>query len=136
MSTNAALQTQGIHHLGLTVPSLEETIAFFTDALNFQLIGEKPDYPAAFVSDGTVMLTLWQAKVTEPRPFNRHENIGLHHFALAVADTQALAQAYQRLKDYPGVEIEFAPEDLSGRPAQHMMCLIPGGLRMEIFAAK
>lgn len=136
MSANVALQTQGIHHLGLTVPSLEKAIAFFTDALNFQLVGEKPEYPAAFVSDGTVMITLWQSKVTEPRSFNRHENIGLHHFALAVADTQALAEAYQRLKDYPGVEIEFAPESLGGGSAQHMMCLIPGGLRMEMIAAK
>ena len=58
--TNAAsFNTLGIHHLGLSVPDIKQTAAFFIDQLHFKQVGEKPDYPAIFVSDGTVMLTLW-----------------------------------------------------------------------------
>jgi len=53
--------TQGVHHVGLTVPDLPGAVRFFIDTLGFAQIGEKPDYPAVFVSDGTTMITLWQA---------------------------------------------------------------------------
>ena len=45
--------TQGAHHIGLTVPDLAETRAFFLDTLGFSQIGEVPDYPAVFLTDGT-----------------------------------------------------------------------------------
>lgn len=126
--------TQGLHHLGLTVPALEPTKAFFTDVLRFQQVGEVPDYPAVFLSDGSVMLTLWQAKHPDPVAFDRRGVIGLHHFALRVADAAALEAVHKRLAESAGVEIEFAPEPLAGGPARHMMCTIPGGIRMELIA--
>ena len=126
--------TQGAHHIGLTVPNLPKTQSFFIDTLGFQLVGEKPDYPAVFVSDGTTMITLWQA--TDPAsavPFDRKNVIGLHHFALKVADS-ALDGLHEKLKGTDGVEIEFAPESLGGGAMRHMMCFIPGGIRMEFIA--
>ena len=57
--------TQGIHHAGLTVPDLSAAQRFFTEGLGFETVGEVPDYPAAFVSDGAVMITLWQAEDPE-----------------------------------------------------------------------
>lgn len=128
--------TQGIHHLGLTVPDVKRSVRFFCDQLGFSVVGEKPDYPAAFVSDGTVMLTLWQTQPDrDATPFDRHHNIGLHHFALKVASKAALANLHQQLDQCPEVEIEFAPEPLGQSGITHMMCLIPGGIRMEFFAA-
>jgi catechol 2,3-dioxygenase-like lactoylglutathione lyase family enzyme len=56
--TNAL--TRGAHHIGLAVPDLDTATRFFCDALGFSVAGERPDYPARFVSDGTVLLTLWQ----------------------------------------------------------------------------
>ena len=53
--------TQGAHHIGLTVPDLAETRAFFLDTLGFSQVGKVPDYPAVFLTDGTTMITLWQA---------------------------------------------------------------------------
>lgn len=38
--------------------------------------------------------------------------MGLHHFALRVADDQALAELYDRLAETAGVAIELAPEAL------------------------
>lgn len=129
-------QTLGVHHVGFTVPNLHETRRFFLEVLGFQQVGEKPEYPAVFVSDGTVMLTLWQASEPERAiPFDRKHNVGLHHIALRVRDGAALEGLHERLRDSAGVEVEFCPEPLGAGPTQHMMCTIPGGIRVEFIAA-
>ena len=131
-----SINTLGIHHLGLTVPNLQETVDFFIEQLNFEKVGEKPAYPAIFVSDGSIMLTLWQAKdANNAVAFNRQQNIGLHHFALKVTDLKQLQALHQKLAKLDNVEIEFAPEQLGESPFHHMMCLIPGGIRLELINA-
>ena len=127
--------TNGLHHLGLTIPDLDAALGFFTDALGFEQIGAVPDYPAAFISDGTVMLTLWQAEdAATATAFDRRRNLGLHHFALRVAAADALEVTAERLSARDDVSIEFAPEPLGDGGARHMMLAIPGGLRMELIA--
>jgi catechol 2,3-dioxygenase-like lactoylglutathione lyase family enzyme len=127
--------THGLHHLGLTVPDLAATKAFFVDTLGFRQVGEKPDYPAVFLGDGTTMITLWQAAApASATPFDRKANIGLHHFAMRVDGADALDALHTKLKATAGVDIEFAPEPLGGGPTRHMMCYIPGGIRMEFIA--
>ena len=127
--------TRGAHHIGLTVPSLAETRAFFLDTLGFSQVGEVPDYPAVFMTDGTTLITLWQAENPAIAvPFDRKNVIGLHHFALMVENADVLEALHGTLSKTDGVEIEFAPEPLGGGPAKHMMCFIPGGIRMEFIA--
>ena len=127
--------TQGAHHIGLTVPDLAGARAFFVDTLGFAQVGEKPDYPAVFVSDGATMITLWQAAdPTNAVPFDRKNNVGLHHFALKVENAGVLDDLYHTLDTTNGVDVEFAPEPLGGGPIKHMMCFIPGGIRMEFIA--
>lgn len=127
--------TKGAHHIGLTVPDLAKTHAFFVETLGFDQVGEVPAYPAAFVSDGTTMITLWQANnPASAVPFDRKNVIGLHHLALKVEDAAALDVLHGNLKSADGVEIEFAPEPLGEGGAKHMMCAIPGGIRMEFIA--
>ena len=131
--TNSAI-TQGAHHIGLTVPNLEQTRKFFIETLGYDQIGDVPDYPAVFLSDGNLMLTLWQA--TDPAnavPFDRKNVIGLHHLALTV-DTGSLDGLYERLRSAADVDVEFAPEPLGDMPVRHMMCSIPGGIRVEFLA--
>ena len=129
--------TQGVHHVGLTVRSLASTRAFFLDTLGFNQVGEMPDYPAAFLTDGRTMITLWQADHPETAiPFDRKTGIGLHHLALTVPNADALDRLYDRLAAADGVAIEFAPEPLAGFPARHMMCAIPGGIRVEFIAVE
>jgi catechol 2,3-dioxygenase-like lactoylglutathione lyase family enzyme len=126
--------TQGAHHVGLTVPDHKATADFFIGALGFSKVGERPEYPAIFVSDGTVMITIWRAVEPERAlPFDRHHNVGLHHLALKVSP-DALEQLHRRLTDTAGVDIEFAPEPVGTAGARHMMCAIPGGVRLEFFA--
>jgi len=133
MATQQSL-TRGIHHAGLTVPDLDEARDFFTAVLGFEQVGERPDYPAVFVSDGTVMITLWQVRdASTAAAFDHKQVIGLHHLALQVsADT--LDALYVQLCERGDVVIEFAPESLGQGPTRHMMFTMPGGIRLELIA--
>ena len=78
------------------------------------------------------MVTLWQA--ADPQnavPFNRRHNIGLHHVAFKVRDLDAV---YDRLAAHDDVTVEFEPEALGNGPTRHLMCAIPGGIRVEFIA--
>jgi catechol 2,3-dioxygenase-like lactoylglutathione lyase family enzyme len=75
------------------------------------------------------MITLWQAgDPARAVPFDRHQNIGLHHVAFKVRDLEAV---YQLLKERSDVAIEFAPESLGGGATRHLICAVPGGIRVE-----
>lgn len=127
--------TKGAHHIGLTVPDLAKTRSFFLDTLGFAQVGEVPDYPAVFLTDGTTMITLWQAENPENAvSFDRKNVIGLHHVALKVDGAAALDALHDRLNVTEGVEVDFAPELLGGGPTRHMTCSIPSGIRMEFIA--
>jgi len=141
MSDSIKALTRGVHHVGLSVPDLDATRRFFTETLGYEQVGEVPDYPAVFLSDGTVMLTLWQlADPDHAVAFDRKRVVGLHHLALAVPDAVALDALHERLvagaaaDAAAGVAIEFAPEPLGGGPTRHMMVTIPGGVRVEFIA--
>lgn len=122
--------TAGPHHIGLTVSKLEQSAAFFTELLGWQEVRRKDDYPAIFVSDGHIMLTLWAIKEEPGVDFDRKANVGLHHLALKIASDDALNLIHGKLIEN-GIAIEFAPEQLSAGPARHMMCYGPSGIRIE-----
>jgi len=126
--------TAGVHHVGLTVRDLDEARAFFCDVLGFDVVGGKPDYPAVFVSDGRILLTLWRAAdPSAARPFDRRANVGLHHLSLAVADDAALDEAWVQIRAHPGVVVDVAPEAMSpGSTTRHFLVFIPGGIRLEL----
>ncbi|MGI9294722.1 MAG: VOC family protein [Pseudomonadales bacterium] len=133
-NTSGAI-TRGAHHIGLTVPDLAKTRGFFIDTLGYEQVGEVPDYPAVFVTDGTTMITLWQAEnAGDATPFDRKNVIGLHHFALLVDNHAALDALHRRLQQSADVDIEFAPESLGGGEVRHMMTYIPGGIRVEFLS--
>ena len=129
--------TMGVHHVGLAVPDLEAAERFFVEALGWTAAGGVPDYPAAFVSDGAAMVTLW--RVADPataRSFDRRANVGLHHLALKVKDAAALASVYDRVRAHPGATIEFAPMPMrEGSATHHFIGAMPGGLRIEFATA-
>ena len=127
--------TQGAHHIGLTVPNIQVTGDFFRDVLGYTQVGEKTDYQAVFLSDGSTLITLWQAvDPTNAVPFDRRNVIGLHHLALTVEGRDSLDSLHALLADYEGVDVEFSPEQLGSGATTHMMCTIPGGIRVEFIA--
>lgn len=126
--------TQGVDHVGLAVRDLPATAAFFMVTLGFKKVGELPHYPAFFVTDGHVMITLWQ--VTDPgqaRNFDRHQQVGLHHLALRLESPDAVHRMHERLLA-AGVEVESPPVPLASGSGLHLMCLEPGGIRIEFIA--
>jgi lactoylglutathione lyase len=125
-------KTQGMNHLGLSVLDLGKTLRFFTEVLGWKESGRDDSYPRAAVNDGRLRVTLWQVdRSLDIQPFNRRQNVGLHHLALEVESEQQLHELAQTLKASADVQIEFMPELLGEGPRKHMMCLEPGGIRIE-----
>lgn len=134
MNRDANRWTAGAHHVGLTVPELDSAVRFFVEGLGFERIGAVPTYPAVFLSDSEVMITLWQAENgVDAAPFDRRRQLGLHHLAIRVRDG-ALEDLHERLVGRDDVDVEFAPEPLGDGPTQHMMATIGGGIRVEFIA--
>ncbi len=134
--TTAAPKPQpvlGVDHVGLTVTDLEASRDLFVEVLGFRVGGQDPSYPAYFLNNGSIAVTLWRA--TDPDKavtFDRKNNVGLHHLALAVASFEDLDALHITLAAYPGVTIEFAPEPAYGGPSKHMMFREPSGNRIEL----
>jgi len=126
------VMTQGLSHLGLTVSKLDQSTDFFTQVLGWRIAGEKPAYPAKFVTDGKIFVTLWQVSdVTTAKAFDRKNNVGLHHLALAVSSKESLEKLFKRFQSADNVVIEFGPEYNGQGPTIHMMIREPSGNRIE-----
>ncbi|MFA6922490.1 MAG: VOC family protein [Gallionella sp.] len=122
--------TKGCHHIGLTVSRLEESADFFVSRLGWREVRRNEEYPAIYVSDGSIMVTLWAIKDAPSNRFDKNKNVGLHHVAFQVENEADLNNVYNRLIA-GGVKIEFSPELLGKGPAMHMMCYEPSGIRVE-----
>jgi catechol 2,3-dioxygenase-like lactoylglutathione lyase family enzyme len=94
MAAFATPATSGVDHVGLSVRDLESTRRFFCDCLGWRVVGERLEYPAAFVSDGQQIVTI--EAPDRAVAFDRRTNVGLHHLALAVADRTGLDALYRR----------------------------------------
>lgn len=126
-------RTSGLNHLGLSVYNLDETVDFFVDCLGWTEAGRDLSYPRSAVSDGQVRLTLWQVDHSAGAiSFDRRKNIGLHHVAFQVDQLVQLDALAQKVREYPGVNVEFMPELVGEGPRVHMMFTEPGGIRIEL----
>lgn len=86
-----------IGHVHLRVSDLERSLAFYTSALGFELMG-RLDGEAAFLSAGGyhhhIALNTWQCKGgARPAP----GTTGLHHLAILYPDRSTMAAAYRRV---------------------------------------
>ena len=129
---DSMVQTRGLNHLGLSVRDLDESVDFFVNCLGWEESGRDDSYPRCAVGDGNIRLTLWQVDNNlDVNPFHFRQNVGLHHFALELASEAELNAVAERVKSWPGVEIEFMPEPVGGGPRKHMIFFEPGGIRVE-----
>lgn len=129
MTTSSKAKTHGCHHIGLTVSKLEESAKFFSECLDWHEVRRDDSYPAIFLSDGDVMVSLWQSQLVNIEFDKNH--IGLHHVAFMVDSEDTLDECYERIKQRR-LKIEFKPELLRDGPAKHMICYEPSGIRTEL----
>jgi 4-hydroxyphenylpyruvate dioxygenase-like putative hemolysin len=121
--------------VGRTVPDLGAARGFLIHDRGFTQGREKPDHPAEFVSHGEVMFTLWRAEdPASAIAFDRRHGICLHHLALQVASASALDAPHDDLARREDVQVELAPESPGGGSTRHMMCSIPGSIRLGLVA--
>lgn len=128
----AEAATLGLNHIGFAVTKLDDSVAFFVDTLGWETAGGEPDYPAVFVTNGDLFVTLWQ--VADPASavaFDRKNNVGLHHMAITVRDLETLDALHEKFVAHEDVTVEFAPEYMGEGPTTHMMIREPSGLRLE-----
>lgn len=123
--------TGGFDHLGLSVSDLEASTNFFLNVLEFDVAGRDSKYPAVFMNNGEMTLTLWEIS-DQAVEFDRKRNVGLHHLAIGVPSFKALDDLYEKIRKTPNIVIEFAPELAYGGPAKHMMIREPSGNRIEL----
>ena len=98
-----------IGHVHLKVADLPRAIAFYRDALGFDLM-EQMGSSAAFLSAGGyhhhIGLNTWESRSGSPPPPG---TTGLYHFAILYPSRLELARALKRLVDY-GVPIDGAAD--------------------------
>jgi catechol 2,3-dioxygenase len=98
-----------IGHVHLTVSDLNRALAFYRDALGFEVTA-RYGKDAVFLSAGGyhhhIGLNTWAGRGA-PRP--PQGTTGLYHFAVLYPDRGALARAVRRLLDH-GVQLEGASD--------------------------
>jgi catechol 2,3-dioxygenase len=98
-----------VGHVHLKVSDLERSIAFYRDALGFEVTQRIGD-SAAFLSAGGyhhhLGLNTWESRGGGPAP---RRSAGLYHAAFLYPTREALAQAYRRLIAL-GVPLEGAAD--------------------------
>ena len=127
-----AIQTSGVHHIGLSVTDLHRSKAFYQELFGWKEVGSDPKLGYAFLSDGKNAVTLWQQS---ERSYTK-ASAGLHHFALAVGSVDALTQAEQILRK-KGIRIHYdriVPTGFAGWREAELYFYDPDGIRVELFS--
>ncbi|MFD4247234.1 VOC family protein [Streptomyces sp. NPDC058525] len=119
-------------HVGLNVTDLDRSLAFYRDALGFQVLGEGKEEGrrSAFLGqDGELVLTLWQQADGPFAP----AAAGLHHLALSAGAVEEVREYEERLR---ALGVEFAYEGVvahgEGEASGGIFFHDPDGTRLEI----
>jgi lactoylglutathione lyase len=119
-------------HVGLNVTALDRSLAFYRDALGFEVLGEgkEPDRRFAFLGrDGVLALTLWEQATDPFAP----AAAGLHHLALSAGSIEEVRGYETRLR---GLGVAFAYDGVvahgEGAASGGIFFHDPDGTRLEI----
>lgn len=104
------------HHVGISVPDLEESIAWYRKMLGFEVVrrmekAENPEMVFALLQRGDCYIELFQVVGSRPMPEYRRDPTadlyvhGTKHIAFRVEDARAAAESLQA----KGAEIAMGP---------------------------
>lgn len=114
MDQHTAIFTQGIHHVSINVKNVDAAVDFYVNVLNLKR-KDRPDlgFPGAWLQAGGQEIHLLGIDSGAP--------VKEQHFALAVADADAIHQALVKrgftpseIKEIPAVCRQFFTHDPSG----------------------
>ena len=98
-------QPKRVGHLVLNVKDVEASAKFYTQVLGFDISVKRPDGSATFLTCGEIHHDLALFKAPEGAEPIKPGALGLNHFAVQVADFEALKEVYQSLKEH-GVKVQ------------------------------
>ena len=154
MTDSHPLTAQNMHHVGITVPDLDEAVAFFVEALDCELLYRKgpfgdpdgdsmkrrldvhPDATAslAMLRCGPTMnleLFEWDAPDQDETP-PKNSDVGGTHLGLQVQDIET---AVERLADRDDVTVLDEPQTNEDGPTAgltYVYCQVEWGLYLEL----
>jgi catechol 2,3-dioxygenase len=125
------IRLKRLGHVLLRVADVEQSKAFYTDLLGFEIVEEDPEHGGVFMSLGEHGHTLDLSPVEDPATAQRvvANRVGVHHFAFQVDSEAALNEAYFTLQDH-GVEVIRAIDHVSQKSIYFND---PDGNRLEIY---
>lgn len=98
------IQLKRLGHILLRVADLEQSKAFYSDILGFEIVEEDPNHGGVFMSLGEHGHTLDLMPADGPAPARLSpQQVGLQHFAFQVDSFEDLKDAYFTLQDH-GIE--------------------------------
>ncbi|MGW7099025.1 VOC family protein [Streptomyces sp. NPDC054838] len=128
----AVISTLRTGHVGLNVTDLARSLAFYRDALGFELLGEGKEDGRRFAFlglGGELVLTLWEQAASGYEP----ATAGLHHLALSAGTIEEVREYETRLRR---LGVEFAHDGVvahgEGAASGGIFFHDPDGTRLEI----
>ena len=155
MKESNSWEFKDIHHLGMTVADIEQSVVFYRDLLGMELIGRRPCVDASYVAPQTgyegVQLSVASFRVNQNskqslevvqylnhigKPSNTDTNCaGNTHLCIVVSDLNA---AYRDLQS-KGVKFKSNPVPITAGPNQGGLVVYffdPDGYVLEMFQPK
>jgi catechol-2,3-dioxygenase len=125
------IQLKRIGHVLLRVADMEQSKAFYTDTLGFEVVEEDPVHGGVFMTLGEQGHTLDLVPVEHPEHDQRSagNRVGVHHIAFQVDSHDALKEAYFTLQEQ-GIQVVRAVDHVS---QQSIYFDDPDGNRLEIY---
>lgn len=99
---------QDIHHLGLCVPDLDKSCSFF-------------DLLARLDTNSKGRTALSDVRIKRQ-----------HHIVIQVYSIVELLRPQRKLEEAASVKMEFGPEYIRDGRSQHMICIEPSGICIEL----
>jgi catechol-2,3-dioxygenase len=108
------IQLKRLGHVLLRVADLEQSRAFYSKILGFEVMEEDPEHGGLFMAlEGHAhTLDLFPAPDAQTAPPLAPGGVGVHHVAFQVDSEEALREAYVTLREH-GVEIARAVDHVS-----------------------